>query len=290
MKAFKVLGFGLLMLSAMACSNDELSEVPTTEFKVVSAITPVSRAPQLTPDGGGHFMKGDVNTLFFHQGDGQLLQTFDYTYGSRYYWADVHLPAGVKSCQLSACYPPVKTSSPQHFEWDVRTAQTTADFLVAFPVDVQLFTSSTISLSFSHAMHNLAVELLKGDDSITDEQLNQATVICRNYQPVAVLNLLEGKAVAAKGEKTASEKSGKAVNFIIPAQSVGTMEVVVRMGDREGIFRLSDSQLNGTTLQQLESGKTLTLKIKVSKSSFTIVGHGISGWGSQGEFEDSIII
>ena len=290
MKALKALSFGLLLLSATACGNDEPGELATAEFKVVSAIAPVSRAPQLTPDGAGHFVKGDVNTLLFHHNGQQLLQTFSYTYGSRYYWADVHLPAGVKQCQLSATYPPVSAPAPQHYEWDVRSAQPTADFLMAAPVDVQAFTSSPIRLSFSHAMHNLAVELQSGDASISDEQLGQASVACRNFQPVAVLNLLEGKAVGVKGNLMESTATGKRVKFIIPAQPVGAMEVVVRLADREGIFRLADSQLNGAALQRLESGKTLTLKIKVNKSSFTIVGQSISGWDSQGEFEDSIII
>lgn len=290
MKVLKALSACCLLLSSMACSNDDFTADTSTAFQVVSSIAPVSRAPQFNSDGSGNFVKGDVNTLFFHNGEQQLLSAFDYTYGSFYYWADVQLPHGVTDCLVSACYPQVVTKTPEHFEWNVLEAQPTADILVAAPTRVTAYASPTIRLSFSHLLHQLAVELQPGDESVSADVLSQAVVECRGFQPVAVLNLLEGRTLSATGHTATLTRQGDATRFMIPAQPAGVIEVVVKLEGRSATFKLAESQLNGMNLQQLESGKTLTLKIKVNKNSFTIVGQNISGWGSQGEFDDSIMI
>ena len=289
MKTLQTVFACLSVLLVVACSNEELSENATPEFKIVSSITPVTRTPQLNSDGSGRFEKGDVNTLFFHDKE-ELLHTFDYSNGQRYYWSDLNLPATLTHCYLSATYPQVSTSTPSHFSWDVLKNYPTSDFLVAIPVEININSGSPIRLSFSHVLHRLSVELTSGEPNVTDDILQQGEIVVRHFQPVAILDLLAGKAVSASGNLAELNANGKQTTFIIPAQNVGSAEVVIRLNERQHVFRLADLQLNGMDLKNLESGKTLTLKIKVSKSSFTIVGQTISGWGSQGEFEDSIII
>ena len=271
-----------------ACSNEDMPETKS-EFKVESSILPLTRAPQLDENGAGKFMTGDKNSVFFQTTDQQHLLTFTYTYGDKYFWKDLGLPAELQSVKLSACYPVVEAANPASFDWDVRS-QSNKDLLVAAPVAGDVASSAPVSLAFTHAMHKLVVELQADGTSMQTEDLRDAEISLNNFQPIAVMNLLTATATSAKGDLSKLTAKNTSASFIVPAQAVGTMEVVVKLGVREAKYSLSSCMVNGQALQNLASGQSLKLTIKVSTNSFVIVGQDIAGWGSQGESEGTIII
>ena len=288
MKAIKLLCVCLSVLMFAACSNEDMPET-RSEFKVVSSILPLTRAPQLDQNGAGHFVNGDKNTVFFQSQEQQNLLKFTYTYGDKYYWQDLGLPANEKSVKVSACYPAVDVLEPAAYEWNV-LSQADSDLLVAAPVAANTESSEPVSLSFTHALHKLVVELQADGTTMQSGDLKDAEISVNNFMPVAVVNFLSGKATSAKGELSKMAKKGTSAAFIVPAQAVGTMQIIVKLGNREAKYDLSSCQVSGQPLQNLLSGQSFKLKIKVSKSSFSIVGQNISGWGSQGESEGTIII
>ena len=271
-----------------ACNNDVVPETTKTEFKIVSSISPLTRTPNLDESGAGHFLLGDENTLFFHTSDKGLLHTLNYTYGSTYYWYDLNL-GDVKSCTISACYPPVETETPQNFHWDIRQQRAQSDFLMAAPVDAYVNSSGPINLVFKHVLHKLVVELVADNESVSDEEIQQAVISCTNLQPVAVLNLLNGTVVNATEKlATLDAEAGKKAAFILPSQEVKDMSISVQIQDKSYQFKLADCIIRGEKLGRLESGQSLFLKFTVSKDSFTITDQEILGWESQGEYEGSI--
>lgn len=290
MKQLQVLFVCLAALVLTACSNEEVPGTSKSELNIISTINPVKRSPQLDENGAGHFNNGDKNTLFFQSNENQHLLTFSYTYGEKYYWMDLELPKDTKDCKISACYPAVTTATPATFAWDVVKEKSNSDLLVAAPATAKTDSSNPVRLTFTHALHKLAVELIADGTSITQDQLAQAELSCSNFMPVANVNLLEGKAVSASGSLAKLDATGAKSNFIVPAQAVGTMEINLKLGDRTASYKLSSCQVRNQPLAELLSGQSFTLKIRISKNSFTIVGQDISGWGNQGEFEDSIII
>lgn len=288
MKAIKLLCVCLSVLMFAACSNEDMPET-RSEFKVDASILPLTRAPQLDQNGAGKFENGDKNSVFFQSQDQQHLLTFSYTYGEKYFWQDLGLPAEVKDLKLSACYPTVVAENPASFEWNV-IGKDNSDLLVAAPASANTASSDPVSLSFTHAMHKLVVELQADGTSMQAEDLNAAEVSVNNFQPIAVMNLLTAQATSAKGDLSKLTVKNPKASFIIPAQAVGSMEIVVKLGNREAKYDLSSCKVSGQPLTSLLSGKSFKLTIKVSKNSFTIVGQNISGWGNQGESEGTIII
>lgn len=291
MKMLKSMCACLMGLFLMGCSSDNEENVVETspEFSVVSMISPLLRAPQLDASGAGQFVTGDKNTLFFQTAEHKALQTFVYTYGSTYHWSDIKLPQEVKECGISACYPEVQTENPAQFRWDIRQQGENSDFLVAAPVSVVRNTNTPVHLQFRHAMHKLMVELT-AKEGVSQALLDRAVISCRNFKPVAVLDLLEGKAASAEGELSSQQSDGKSASFVLPAQEVGGMEVAVKVDGRDFVTRLADCKIAGTAVTSLESGKTLLLRIEVGQESFSVSGQNIAGWGEQGSIDDTIIL
>ena len=291
MKAFKVLSLCAAACLLGACSSDdEAGQTAPASFQVEAAIlnTPETRAPQLDSQGAGTFRPGDRNTLFLQQEGGQYLQPFDYTYGASYFWSDLKLPEGAKRCRISACYPEVKTGTPQNHKWDVTQAQPTADLLAAAPVAAEVGAPS-VRLHFAHLMHRFAVVLKAEGNGVTEEQLAGAQISCRSFLPVAEVNLLEAKAIQASGSKTTLTRQGKQVEFLLPGQPVGDIEVMVQIGDRQKTCLLSSCVVNGQKLNELQSGKQFTLTFGVKPEEIFVLGQDIAGWGDQGSADDTII-
>ena len=232
MKMVKLLSVCFAFFMLASCSNDE--ESTASEFKIVSSVLS-TRAPQLDESGAGKFVEGDENTVFFHTKAGKLLHSMNYVYGNRYLWENFGLPQEVTACQVSACYPTVTTNTPESFEWNVVNEGARADFLFAAPVEGNTLSSAPVVLAFSHALHALKVELKATEASVTEDMLASAEITCRNFYPAARLNLLEGKSVGTAGELAALKKTGKKAVFMVPAQTVGSMQVVVKIGSREKV-------------------------------------------------------
>ena len=84
--------------------------------------------------------------------------------------------------------------------------------------------------------------------------------------------------------------NGKAADFIIPAQEVGTMEVVFNVNGSVHAFKLRECKVDGQSLTELKNGMSFELNVTVSKNGFTITGQTIGAWGTQGSFSGTIIL
>lgn len=289
--ALPLLWGGLSGCSSSTDINEDTLPAPTENtFTVTDQILPLTRQPQLDGNGSGHFTAGDRNSLFFHSEQEHLTDAFTYTYGQTYYWKDLQLTSQAQELKVSGCYPPIETGTPEEVLWDVTRPDTYTDILLAGPVTVSRNSAEPVRLSFTHALHLLKVSLKADGVSLTDDDLKDVSISCRQVLPVAHLNLLTGKAVSATGTPCTLQAEGPVQSFIVPAQEVGQMNLLIRLGKREVVYELSQCQVNGKPLTRLESGASFGLTITVSENSFTLSGQDISGWTPQGDVNDSITI
>ena len=285
-----ILGACMMAVVFASCSNEESGmDASKNEFTVITSIDAMSRAPQLNPNGSGSFQKGDQYSLIFSTTDGlEYVHHFDYTHGHSYYWADLQVPVGHSQAKIAAVYPAVTVASTQAataFKWDVTASNATNDLLLAMPASVEVNKTPSIQLNFGHALHKFIVKL-SGDDSFT----KGATITCKDFKPVADINLLTGTVAGASGKLESTTVSGTSASFILPAQEVGTMAVVFNVEGKNYTFQLADCKVNGQPLTKLESGMSFELNVTVSKNGFTITGQEISAWGSQGSHSGTIIL
>lgn len=284
--------FFLSLACMIGCSSDnkQIIDELHPEFRVSSSILAVSRAPQLDQSGAGKFVSGDQNTLFFHTSRQEFVLAHLYIYGQKYFWNDFPLPPKMEDLFISACYPPVVTDTPENYRWDIREKADFNDLLIAAPISVKQGTRESISLAFTHAFHRLVVELKPENSSITEDMLKEATIVCCNVHPVAILNLLEGTVIGADDDMAEFSVSGAKAVFILPPQQIADMKIKVTVAGRSITYNLSDCRIEGKQVNSLLGGYSLDMKINVSQSSFTIVGQEINGWGIQGEIEHSMIV
>lgn len=274
-----------------ACGNSESPLSEQLRFSIHSSIQGVTRAPILDSNGQGRFSEGDENTVFFQDGKGNLLKEMSYTYGNIYYWNDFQLGNTADGLRVSACYPPVKASDTKRFSWDVTSKESfTPDLLIAPPVEATQGITSSVSLNFKHLMHKLIVKLTPDGTTVTENDLADAHISVAKFLPKAIIDLLEATVTESTGTPSQLAQSGTNVAFILPPQAVGTIEVTVELNGRSQTFRLADCKVDNTLLSHLQSGKSFTLAISVSKTSFSITGQDIDPWGNQGEANGNIAI
>lgn len=139
-------------------------------------------------------------------------------------------------------------------------------------------------------MHRLVVALEADGATITNGDLADAKVTVARFYPESVINLFTATVEDVSGSVAQMQAKGTGVSFILPPQPVGDIEVKIEVNSYAQVFKLSDLKVASSPLTHLESGKAFTLKVRVSKSSFTITGQGIGPWGSQGEANGEIII
>ena len=300
MKTSNLFGLCALALCCTACEkenvydgNSDSEDKVEKAFKVNSVISqtePATRAPQLDENGAGTFTQGDKNTLLFLTNANKVVKSFEYTYGNSYMWSDLGLPEDMTSGKVTAWYPAVTAANPQAFEWDITTAAN-PDLLVASAAAIQVDQENPVQLTFKHKMHKLHVEVVSGDASITESDLNNATITCRNYFPKVSMNLIEATSGAVSGELQTSTVMAQKSDFIVPAQAAGTIEVEINVKNKSSIFKIAETEINGQLVKALESGKSLSLIITVTKSEMKLtIGTAIEGWENQGEKNDNIII
>ena len=293
------LSFSLFSWGLAACRSNDEPAADELQFFLQSSIGGVfqagggsmSRTPQLDAQGQGTFSNGDVNTVFFLDTDNHCLENFSYTYGKTYYWNDFQLNEVGTEMKVAACYPAVKADQPARFVWNVTSPENaTPDFLAASPVSVKSGITQQVPLDFSHLMHRLVVALEADGTTITNGDLADAKVTIARFYPESVINLFTATVEDVSGSVAQMQAKGTGVSFILPPQPVGDIEVKIEVNSYAQVFKLSDLKVASSPLTHLESGKAFTLKVRVSKSSFTITGQGIGPWGSQGEANGEIII
>lgn len=285
------MGWSILSLTLIACGQEDTLSQSQIPFSVISVIQGNTRMPQLDTTGAGAFVNDDINTLFFQNGNGELEQTFNYQYGKTYYWYELELPQSVEGLKVSACYPPVDTENPKYYQWDVTNSQLpTSDFLAAQATVLQQNAASQVNLKFKHLMHLFKVKLEADETSVIPSTLDTAILTLSHWKPTAILNLFTAEVQKVTGAPSQQSQTGHQGLFILPPQETGDIQLKVQIGHRTSTFNLSDIRIENKPISQLESGKTLTLTIKVSKETFCITGQDISGWENQGEANGEIIL
>ena len=252
-----------------------------------------TRAPQLDDNGAGQFLDGDHNLLLF-QNAGKVLKSFDYEYGKKYLWGGFQLPENVSECTISAAYPKVNPEKSDAFKWDV--TKNHEDFLFAKPVTAKVNSASPVQLNFKHALHKLVVNVQNETQPVKAGEAETVKVSLQNFCPVAIFNLMTAEVVGSEGNlvnmdmSLVSKQNTTQATLLVPSQVIGTMEIVIQVGDRQGVLKLADCKVNGKPVEKLESGLSFTSNIKVTDRSFEIVGEQISGWGNQGEYQGTITL
>lgn len=117
--------------------------------------------------------------------------------------------------------------------------------------------ATDVVLKFNHLMHKVVVKLRADGTTVTEEDLSKAKISIYNFQPTAVIDLLSAEVKGASGTMARLESTGIESAFILPPQTVGTIEVKVELEDRSQTFRLSECKVNSSFLTQLQSGKFL---------------------------------
>lgn len=289
---FILLSIPVFLLGITGCKTKSHTDtnLSKAEFSIDGNILSVTKAPQLDANGAGFFANGDKNSVFASSSSENVTDRFTYTYGQQFYWSDLGLTGTSDLLDITACYPPVETTSPADFEWNVMTCGPDKDFLFSAPVQVKRNSPEPVKLAFTHALHKLQVNVKTDGTTMTEDQLDGLRIVCRNFLPAARLNLLAGTASLASGDPAETVTENKEASFLIPAQKTEGIEIVILLDKRESVCRLSDCSIDGQALTFLESGKSFTLNITVSEKEFSITGQEISGWGDQGEINDSITI
>ena len=74
----------------------------------------------------------------------------------------------------------------------------------------------SFKLPLNHAMHQLQVELKADGTTLQQAACSQAKLTCRNFLPIANVNLLQGAVISASGDQTSLQATGdKATLFCL---------------------------------------------------------------------------
>ena len=285
MKTFRIIS--ILSVCAIAAACNKSNTCTDTGFTVKGTILS-TKAPSLDATGAGSFSEGDKISLFFNTAG--LTIYSGYTFGEKNYWNDLEIPSGTSSVSATGCYPAVPSETPDNFIFDCSTENGETDFLAGEKVQVSPFLTQSIEMSFKHILHKLSVSLEASGDGISAEDLKGATVSCSGVLPKAAMNLLEGTAGKASGTPHEFRKTGDKTHFITPPQATDDIKIKISVAGRDYTMSGQDFSVNGQKVTYLYSGQTLSVKIKVSKSSFSVIGQTIGSWTSQGEINGEIEI
>ena len=309
MKRFWILIASAALMSTVSCTEtdpegnggnggkeDKNPDVPeTAAFKIEGSVL-AFRSPSLDENGAGNFSEGDKNTVFFSDAKGSLKTAMQYTYGSSCLWNDLEL-ANKEEVTVTACWPELSASDKDglmseaaSFVWNASTGKGKADLLLAAPAKAVAGETENIKLSFFHKLHKFVVELsIAQGEKITPEELASAEIKLSGVLPEIPVTLASSSLGNAKGTPAEFSETGGRAWFIIPPQPAGEMAVTVTFAGKKSTIKISECSIDGKPVESLESAKTFTLKIAVSKEKpFTIVGQAISGWESQGSADGSI--
>ena len=224
-----------------------------------------------------------VSTAFpFRVTDGDLVSTFMYR--------SYRFPES-GSVNIHAFYPSTVKATSQTFT--IETDQSTpekyrkSDLMVAVKENVT-HSDNAINLTFEHKLCKLVVKLVKGDESITDEELASATI---KYSGATKCN------INIKGlNKASAEPFSFSIGNVIDAEliNLGTYN---ENGNAAVVFPTSASYvleseeflyvyLNGiehsvfatNNIPEFVSGNVYTVTVKVYKNAIDIANTSIENW------------
>lgn len=296
---FLTVTFAATLALAACGKSDEPGEPTRDQVNITTSIgrtsdsgTGTGQAPgsrvTLAPDGSGSFDASDVLGLYATTGGTAKLTNASYTAGSTLYWDDLSTTAPVT---FAAYYPHTATvADPAAYAFNVATA-TEKDLLLATP-DTRS-KGETVKLAFGHAMHRLVVKLTSS--AFTGEELAAATFTLKGMKSTAAVNILTGTvdAAAASGSDAyAAQTVDKP--FVVAPQAVttGADWIVITMDGKQYTYKMPAQITNaaGTAidLKELESGKTLTLNLAITRDGITLTTGDIAAWDTQGKIDGEI--
>lgn len=272
------------MVLATACVKSEsVNKTDEARISVEAGIEGLTRTPNLDENGAGNFANGDELVLTV-TGNGTTVQK-DYAIGTSFFWNDLQLPEGTTTATFAGCYPKPSNISGHKFTFDLSTASY-KDLLLAPGVEVSKSASTRVQLQFKHAMHKLVVKYTS--KTYTDEDLKQAQTTCV-AKPSCEVDMQKATVVASTASSTSEfVETGANVALLLVPQSTQDVTLKITVAGNTFQHKLADlnTVLKNPTVSQvpanLESGKSLTLKLELNKDGIVVDGSQIGGWEDQG--------
>lgn len=319
MKATRYLftALSLAVLALSACTNDDLpggNTLPEGAVHITAGIEGVqTRAPQLDANGAGSFESTDMWGMYTFTGDAASPA---YSNQNIAYRADNSNPlkwkdlSETEAVTFSAHYPRITGTMPDiddpaAYMYMPQAWNHTDDLLHATATASK---GETVALTFKHLMHRLVVNLAAGDGmegaDLSSALINSAAK--DGYTPTMFanveVNLLTGAVTYGKatGSVMLSNGSNGNADWIVAPQDLtaGAEWLKITIGEDVWYYHvpadLNPAEPGNQT--RLESGKQLTLNLKLKKNSGTgdteveLTGSNISGWDTQPEITDEVVI
>lgn len=319
MKATRYLftALSLAVLALSACTNDDLpggNTLPEGAVHITAGIKGVqTRAPQLDANGAGSFESTDMWGMYTFTGDAASPA---YSNQNIAYRADNSNPlkwkdlSETEAVTFSAHYPRITGTMPDiddpaAYMYMPQAWNHTDDLLHATATASK---GETVALTFKHLMHRLVVNLVAGDGmegaDLSSALINSAAK--DGYTPTMFanveVNLLTGAVTYGKatGSVMLSNGSNGNADWIVAPQDLtaGAEWLRITVGEDVWYYHvpadLNTAEPGNQT--RLESGKQLTLNLKLKKKSGTggteveLTGSNISGWDRQPEITDEVVI
>lgn len=308
--------FVLTTLALAACHNDDLpggNTLPEGAVHITADIEGVqTRAPQLDADGAGSFEPADEWGMYTFTGDATSPtysnQNIAYRAGNSnpLYWKDL---SETEAVTFSAHYPRITNTMPDiddpaAYLYVPQAWNHTDDLLHATATASK---GKTVALTFKHLMHRLVINLAAGD-GMTGTNLSSALInsVAKNGAPTMFasveVNLLTGVVNYDRvdGSVILSNEGGANADWKVAPQDLtaGAEWLRITVGEDVWYYHvpadLNTAEPGNQT--RLESGKRLTLNLKLKKKSGTgdteveLTGSNISGWDTQPEITDEVVI
>ena len=241
----------------------------------------------ISADGSGNFEAGDVLGLYATVGATAKLANSAYTVGSTALWWDEL--SMTDPVAFAAYYPKAEAiTDPAATIFNAATA-TNPDLLLATPVTASK--GEDVALAFRHAMHRLTVNL---STDIDGWDIATARVSLAGMNASATVNITAGTVTPGEADATDGDygtKTGAAATFVVAPQKVTTNAdwIQITMDGEQYVYKVPANITlpGGTTapLTALESGKTLTLNLALTRDGVTLTTGDIAAWDTQGTID-----
>ena len=286
-------------LALAGCSkNDEPDEPTRAAVNIRTSIGGTTDAGSfgsraaIGADGSGNFEAGDVLGLYATAGTTAKLANSAYTVGSTALWWDEL--SMTDPVAFAAYYPKAEAiTDPAATIFNAATA-TNKDLLLATPVTASK--GEDVALAFRHAMHRLTVNL---STDIDGWNLATAQVSLAGMNASATVNITAGTVTPGEADATDGDyvtKTGASTTFVVAPQKVTADAdwIQITMDGKQYVYKVPASITlpgGGTApLTALESGKTLTLNLALTRSSVTLTCGYIAAWDTQATIDGEINI
>ena len=283
------------MTAVSGCSLDQ-SELPqpdvekkitfNTSIETQSIVSNVSqqgltRAPQLSENGSGNFVNGDIFTLLISTSSGHATNC-DYQIGSSaLYWKDIPCDPEDRSVDFAACYP-TQALVDGKFTFDLKASED-KDLLWARMSGVPPMTETPINLTFKHVMHRLVINYEMAPEERPDDPIQ---TVC-TAQSTCEFDLASGTLDTSASRKADFTAVGDMAAFLLVPQRVSDVSLRIAFGQNVKELRLDELV---TGYDSLEGGLQLNVNLKITNGAIILDGASIIEWGDQGVVEGEIIM